>query len=57
MDKYDPKKTEIKWQEYWEKYPELFKADEKSDAEKKYILDMFPVMLKAIRPQTLFPVI
>jgi len=42
MDKYDPKKIEPKWQKYWEEHPELCKADEKSQKEKRYILDMFP---------------
>ena len=42
MERYDPKKIEKKWQDYWENNPELFAADEKSSSEKKYILDMFP---------------
>jgi leucyl-tRNA synthetase len=42
MDKYDPKKIEEKWQKYWENHPELYTADNNSDKEKKYILDMFP---------------
>jgi leucyl-tRNA synthetase len=42
MDKYDPKKIEEKWQKYWEKHPELYSADDNSEKEKKYILDMFP---------------
>jgi len=40
--KYDPKKIEEKWQKYWEKHPELYSADDNSEKEKKYILDMFP---------------
>jgi leucyl-tRNA synthetase len=42
MEKYDHKKIEGKWQEYWEKHPELSFADDDSAKEKKYILDMFP---------------
>ncbi len=42
IDKYDPKKIEAKWQKYWEEHPELFAADDKSEKEKQYILDMFP---------------
>ncbi|KKS26508.1 MAG: Leucine-tRNA ligase [Parcubacteria group bacterium GW2011_GWA2_42_11] len=51
MKKYDHKKIEVKWQKYWKKHPELFAADDESEAEKKsfdrlrtkkYILDMFP---------------
>src|SRR4030042_2957369 len=40
--KYNHSKIEKKWQRYWAKHPELFAASEKSAAEKKYILDMFP---------------
>lgn len=39
---YDPKTIEPKWQKYWEEHPEICKADEKSQKEKRYILDMFP---------------
>jgi len=42
MDKYDPKEIESKWQEIWEKNPELSRADNGSNKPKKYILDMFP---------------
>jgi len=42
MEKYDSKKIEYKWQEYWEQHPELFSAQADSKKEKKYILDMFP---------------
>jgi len=41
-DKYDHKKTESKWQEYWKDHPELYKAVDGDKAEKRYILDMFP---------------
>ena len=40
--KYNHKKVEAKWQRYWQAHPELTAADDKSQAEKKYILDMFP---------------
>ena len=39
---YDPQKIEQKWQKKWEKEPELYSVNEKSRAEKRYILDMFP---------------
>jgi leucyl-tRNA synthetase len=42
MEKYDPQKIEQKWQERWEKEPELWQAQEKSDRPKFYCLDMFP---------------
>lgn len=42
MEQYDPKKIEPKWQKYWDENPELFAADDKSDKEKQYVLDMFP---------------
>jgi len=42
MNRYNPKKLEKKWQEYWAKNPELFVADEKSERPKFYCLDMFP---------------
>ena len=42
MEGYNPEKIERKWQEFWEKNPELFVADDKSKKEKAYILDMFP---------------
>jgi len=40
--RYDPSKIEKKWQAYWAKNPKLFAADDKSEKEKAYILDMFP---------------
>lgn len=42
MGQYDPKIIEPKWQKYWAENPEIFVADDDSDKEKKYILDMFP---------------
>jgi len=42
MEKYNHKKIEAKWQKFWAKHPKLFEADDKSQAEKQYILDMFP---------------
>ncbi len=42
MEKYDPKKIESKWQNYWEEHTEFFAADDDSAKEKKFILDMFP---------------
>jgi len=42
MEKYNPAKIESRRQEYWEKNPDLFAADDKSDSEKAFILDMFP---------------
>jgi leucyl-tRNA synthetase len=42
MQKYNPKKIEKKWQEYWEKNPKLSAVDEKSKKPKFYCLDMFP---------------
>ncbi|MFA6454590.1 MAG: class I tRNA ligase family protein [Patescibacteria group bacterium] len=42
MEKYDHKKIEAKWQKFWAKQPKLFQADDKSRADKQYILDMFP---------------
>ena len=41
MKKYDPKKIEKKWQEFWDK-KKINKTDNKSDQPKYYILDMFP---------------
>lgn len=41
MDKYCPRKIEPKWQKQWDK-ERAFKADDKSDKEKFYCLDMFP---------------
>src|SRR4030042_5857398 len=42
MEHYDHEKIEKKWQKYWEEHLELFAADDESDSEKQYILDMFP---------------
>lgn len=42
MESYDHKKIEPKWQEYWEKHPDIYSADEKSKKGKMYVLDMFP---------------
>jgi len=42
MDKYDHTIIESKWQEIWEKNPELSRTDNCSNKPKKYILDMFP---------------
>lgn len=39
--KYDPKRIEPKWQQYWIKN-RTFKADNKSSKPKYYVLDMFP---------------
>ena len=39
---YNHKQIEKKWQKIWEEHPELYRADDKSKSEKKYILDMFP---------------
>lgn len=41
-DKYDPQKIEKRWQEIWEKDQSLYVADDNSDKEKFYCLDMFP---------------
>ena len=41
MEKYNPQKIEPKWQARWEK-DKAFRADDKSDKEKFYCLDMFP---------------
>ena len=42
MKKYDPEKIENKWQRYWEKHPELYRAKDAGKKPKAYILDMFP---------------
>ncbi len=42
MEKYNHKKIEAKWQKYWAEHPELCCADNESQAEKQYILDMWP---------------
>jgi len=42
MEKYNPKEIEQKWQDIWEKNRSLSSADEKSDKDKFYCLDMFP---------------
>ncbi|MBU1178414.1 leucine--tRNA ligase, partial [Patescibacteria group bacterium] len=41
MAKYNPQKIEPKWQERWEK-DKAFRADDNSQKEKFYCLDMFP---------------
>jgi len=41
MNKYDPKKIEKKWQEYWEKN-KSFEVKEDKKKPKYYVLDMFP---------------
>jgi leucyl-tRNA synthetase len=38
----DFKVIEAKWQKFWEEHPELYRADDESDKEKKYILVEFP---------------
>lgn len=42
MKKYDHKKIESRWQKEWEKQPKLYKASERSEKKKMYVLDMFP---------------
>ncbi len=42
MDKYNPKFIEPKWQKLWEEKPDLYAADNDSQEEKRFILDMFP---------------
>jgi leucyl-tRNA synthetase len=42
MEKYNPQEIEKKWQENWKKKPELVYADDNSEKEKRFILDMFP---------------
>lgn len=41
VENYLPEEIEIKWQKQWKK-DQLFKADKKSDKEKRYVLSMFP---------------
>ncbi|MBI5022834.1 MAG: leucine--tRNA ligase [Candidatus Magasanikbacteria bacterium] len=41
MDKYNPQKTEKKWQKYWEN-ENIFRVRDDFNKPKKYILDMFP---------------
>ena len=41
MGNYNPSEIEPKWQKYWDEH-ETFKAADKSDKPKYYILDMFP---------------
>ncbi|MFM2357484.1 MAG: hypothetical protein RJA61_221 [Candidatus Parcubacteria bacterium] len=41
MKEYDHKKIESKWQKFWAK-EKVFSADDKSDAEKKFVLIEFP---------------
>ena len=38
----DFKEVEVKWQKFWDEHPELYRADDKSDKEKKYVLVEFP---------------
>ena len=40
-EKYNPKRTEPKWQAYWET-TQLFKVEEDPAKEKYYLLEMFP---------------
>jgi len=41
MEKYNPKKIEKKWQNFWEK-KQIFKTREDKAKKKYYVLDMFP---------------
>jgi len=41
MKRYNPSKFERKWQKYWEK-EKIFKASDRSEKPKFYVLDMFP---------------
>ena len=41
MDQYNPSAIEAKWQERWET-GECFVADNNSDKQKYYVLEMFP---------------
>jgi leucyl-tRNA synthetase len=41
MKKYDPQKTEIKWQSFWEKN-DYFKVTEDKGKKKYYLLEMYP---------------
>jgi leucyl-tRNA synthetase len=36
------KENEAKWQKFWEEHPELYRADDTSSKEKKYVLVEFP---------------
>lgn len=38
---YDHKSIEAKWQKYWDEH-EMFRAPDKSEKEKYYVMDMFP---------------
>jgi len=40
--KYNFKKIEAKWREYWEKHPELYRTGSSSHKQKKYVLTEFP---------------
>ncbi|MBI4779604.1 class I tRNA ligase family protein, partial [Candidatus Falkowbacteria bacterium] len=42
MEKYNHKKIEAKWQKFWDKHQDLFRADDGSSKPKFYCLDMFP---------------
>jgi leucyl-tRNA synthetase len=41
MKKYDPQKTEVKWQSFWEKN-DYFKVTEDKNKKKYYLLEMYP---------------
>ena len=41
MNKYDPQKTEVKWQSFWEKN-DYFKVTEDKGKKKYYLLEMYP---------------
>ena len=41
MKKYDPQKTEVKWQSFWEKN-DYFKVTEDKGKKKYYLLEMYP---------------
>jgi len=41
MPRYDPKRIESKWQQYWDEL-KTFETPDVSNAEKLYVLDMFP---------------
>jgi len=41
QEKYDPKSIEPRWQEHWAKR-DLFRAGNRRDAPKKYVLAMLP---------------
>jgi leucyl-tRNA synthetase len=39
---YDHNQIELKWEERWRNDPELYRADQRSSAEKYYVVEMFP---------------